>query len=67
MPQIDFFNFFRYVLGTIVTIYATVVSLQSLWTWCVFWEERTNMSASSAATSSCMAFGCDSKRSGAMC
>jgi hypothetical protein len=33
MPRIDFFNFFRYVLGTIVTVYATVVTLQSLWGW----------------------------------
>ncbi len=31
MPRIDFFNFFRYVLGTIVTVYATVVTLQSMW------------------------------------
>jgi hypothetical protein len=36
MPQIDFFNFFRYVLGTIVTVYATVVTLQSLWGWYVW-------------------------------
>jgi hypothetical protein len=35
MPDIDFFNFFRYLLGTIVTIYATVVTLQSLWGWYV--------------------------------
>ncbi len=36
MPDIDFFNFFRYVLGTIVTVYATVITLQSLrgwWSW----------------------------------
>jgi hypothetical protein len=36
MPAIDFFNFFRYVLGTIVTIYATVITLQSLYGWYVF-------------------------------
>jgi hypothetical protein len=36
MPSIDFFNFFRYALGTVVTIYATVVTLQSLWGWYVF-------------------------------
>ena len=29
MPQIDFFNFFRYLLGTVVTVYATVVTIQS--------------------------------------
>ena len=36
MPQIDFFNFFRYFLGTVVTIYATVITLQSLWGWYVW-------------------------------
>ncbi len=36
MPQIDFFNFFRYVLGTVVGIYATIVTLQSLYGWYVF-------------------------------
>ena len=36
MPSIDFFNFFRYALGTVVTIYATVVTLQSLWGWYVW-------------------------------
>jgi hypothetical protein len=35
MPRIDFFNFFRYALGLVVTVYATVVSLQSLWGWYV--------------------------------
>lgn len=36
MPDIDFFEFFRYFLGTVVTIYATVVTLQSLWGWYVW-------------------------------
>ena len=36
MPDIDFFNFFRWTLGTVVTIYATVLSLQSLWSWYVW-------------------------------
>ena len=36
MRNIDFFNFFRYVLATIVTIYATVITLQSLWGWYVW-------------------------------
>jgi hypothetical protein len=35
MPSIDFFQFFRYTLGTIVTIYATILSLQSMYTWLV--------------------------------
>jgi hypothetical protein len=33
VPQIDFFNFFRYLLGTIATVYATVITLQSAWGW----------------------------------
>jgi hypothetical protein len=33
--HIDFFDFFRYALATVVTIYATVVTLQSLWSWYV--------------------------------
>jgi hypothetical protein len=33
MPDVDFFNFWRYLLGTVVTIYATVITLQSLWGW----------------------------------
>ena len=36
MPDVDFFNFFRYVLGTIVTIYATILTLQSLYGWYVW-------------------------------
>lgn len=35
MP-LDLFDFFRYALGTVATIYATVVTLQSLWTWYVW-------------------------------
>jgi membrane-associated phospholipid phosphatase len=34
--HIDFFDFFRWVLGTVVTIYATVVTVQSLYTWWVY-------------------------------
>jgi hypothetical protein len=40
MPDVDFFNFFRYLLGTVVTIYATIVTLQSLWGWYVFLAGR---------------------------
>ena len=36
MPDVDFFNFFRYLLGAIVTIYATILTLQSLWGWYVY-------------------------------
>jgi hypothetical protein len=36
MPDIDFFNFFRYFLGTVATIYATLVMVQSLWGWYVW-------------------------------
>ncbi len=33
MPDIDFFNFFRWTLATVVTIYATIITAQSLWGW----------------------------------
>jgi hypothetical protein len=36
MPQIDVFNFFRWWLGWIVTIYATIITVQSLWGWYVW-------------------------------
>ena len=36
MPDIDFFNFFRIALAWIVTVYATVITLQSLWGWYVW-------------------------------
>lgn len=36
MPNVDFFNFFRWTLGTIVTIYASIITLQSLWGWWVW-------------------------------
>jgi hypothetical protein len=40
MPKIDFFMFFRYLLGTVATIYATVVTVQSLWGWYVWLAGR---------------------------
>lgn len=36
MPDVDFFNFFRYLLGTVATIYATVLTLQAGWEWFVW-------------------------------
>ena len=36
MPQIDLFNFFRLWLGWIVTIYATIITIQSLWGWYIW-------------------------------
>ncbi len=30
------FNFFRYTLALIATIYATIITLQSLWSWYVW-------------------------------
>lgn len=36
MFESDVFNFFRWWLATIVTVYATVVTLQSLWGWYVW-------------------------------
>src|SRR2546421_8019319 len=38
MHPVDFFNFWRYFLGTVATIYATVVTLQSLWGWYVWFN-----------------------------
>jgi hypothetical protein len=34
--RVDFFDFFRWALGTVVTIYATVVSLQFAYGWWVY-------------------------------
>ena len=36
MPEVDFFNFFRYGLSWVVTVYATVITVQSLWGWYVW-------------------------------
>jgi hypothetical protein len=36
MPDIDLFRFFRYMLGWTVTIYATIITAQSLWGWYVY-------------------------------
>jgi hypothetical protein len=36
MPQIDLFDFFRWTAGTIATIYATVITVRSLWSWYVW-------------------------------
>ncbi len=36
MPNVDFFQFFRYTLSGIATIYATILTLQSLWGWIVW-------------------------------
>lgn len=36
MPDVDFFSFFRYMLAWIVGIYATIITLQSLWGWWVW-------------------------------
>jgi len=36
MPDIDLFNFFRLMLGAFVTIYASIVTAQSLYGWWVW-------------------------------
>jgi hypothetical protein len=36
MPSIDFFNFWRLGLGWVVTIYATIITVQGLWGWYVW-------------------------------
>ena len=41
MPDIDFFNFFRYLLCTVVTIYVVLVTLQSALGWYKWLSEPT--------------------------
>ena len=36
MPEINFFHFFRLGVGWVATVYATVVTLQSLYGWYVY-------------------------------
>ena len=36
MPDFDPFDLFRWILATIATIYATIVTLQSMWEWYAF-------------------------------
>lgn len=36
MPDVDFFNFWRWLLTIIGTVYATIITLQSLWGWYVW-------------------------------
>ncbi len=36
MPQIDFFNFWRFGLSWVVTVYATIITVQGLWGWYVW-------------------------------
>jgi hypothetical protein len=38
VPDIDFFNFFRWLLSIIAGVYATVVTGQSLWGWYVWFQ-----------------------------
>jgi hypothetical protein len=38
--HVDFFNFFRWTLGTVVTIYATVVTWQWLYGWWVYFRGK---------------------------
>lgn len=36
MPEVDLFNFFRWGLFTVVTIYCTIVMAQQAWQWWVW-------------------------------
>lgn len=36
MPDVDFFNFFRWTLSLVATVYATAITLQSIWGWWVW-------------------------------
>ena len=36
MPDVDFFNFWRWLIGIVVTIYASIIMFQSLYGWYVW-------------------------------
>jgi hypothetical protein len=36
MPDIDFFSFFRWMLALIVGIYASIITLQSIYNWYIW-------------------------------
>lgn len=36
MPEVDLFNFFRWALFIFVSIYCTLITVQSLWGWYVW-------------------------------
>lgn len=36
MPDVDFFNFWRWLLAIVGGVYATVITIQSLWGWYVY-------------------------------
>ncbi len=42
LADVDLFNMFRWVLGTVCTIYALVVSWQSLWAWLNYFSSSRN-------------------------
>lgn len=43
MPDIDLFQFFRRGVGWVATIYATLVTAQSLWGWYVYLSSADRM------------------------
>lgn len=36
MPEIDIFNLFRRLVAIVATVYATIITVQSLWGWYVW-------------------------------
>lgn len=40
MPNVDFFDLFRWLLAIVATVYATVITLQSLWGWYIWLAGR---------------------------
>lgn len=36
MPEVDLFNFFRWALFIFVSIYCTLITVQSLWGWYIW-------------------------------
>lgn len=46
MPEVDFFHFYRIAVGWVATVYATVITCQSLYGWWVYFaagDRYTNL------------------------
>lgn len=45
MPDVDLFQFFRWSLAIIVSVYATIITVISLWGWVVFLSAQDRYTA----------------------
>lgn len=45
MPDVDLFNFFRWTLGTVVTVYAALVTAQWAYGWLVYLSGQDRQTA----------------------